>query len=188
MLEKIVRLCEYREMFYLGKISALTAAICAMCAMHLSVAAEDVSPNSANNPTENAKKTTPEDFDGIAFLSDGNYKNSERTKTAIRSATGSLEAGMPALAQAIIEEFLSKSSPDENLREDLTAVYADALIAQGNFELAQKTDIPNKRGRWMMFGGNLAIVTNGIYFKTAKKWFNGNEDTVIHIHDRLENF
>ena len=125
-------------MFYLGKISALTAAICAMCAMHLSVAAEDVSPNSANNPTENAKKTTPEDFDGIAFLSDGNYKNSERTKTAIRSATGSLEAGMPALAQAIIEEFLSKSSPDENLREDLTAVYADALIAQGNFELAQK--------------------------------------------------
>ena len=109
-------------MFYLGKISALTAAICAMCAVHLSVAAEDVSPNSANNPTENAKKTTPEDFDGIAFLSDGNYKNSERTKTAIRSATGSLEAGMPALAQAIIEEFLSKSSPDENLREDLTAV------------------------------------------------------------------
>ena len=125
-------------MFYLGKISALTAAICAMCAVHLSVAAEDVSPNSANNPPENAKKTTPEDFDGIAFLSDGNYKNSERTKTAIRSATGSLEAGMPALAQAIIEEFLSKSSPDENLREDLTAVYADALIAQGNFELAQK--------------------------------------------------
>lgn len=46
----------------------------------------------------------------------------------------------------------------------------------------------SSEGGWMMFGGNLAIVTNGIYFKTAQKWFNGNEDTVIHIHDRVENF
>lgn len=135
-------------MICFGKFFSCLTTLCVSTVVFVGVCAADGGA-SINSPQKNTAKDTADastEFDAVPLLANEKYNKAEYTKAALRSAICSLESGMPALTQAIIEEFLSKSTPDEDLREDLLAVYADALIAQGNFELAQRQIAQMKSG------------------------------------------
>ncbi len=65
-------------------------------------------------------------------------RTQEFFQSMINFARISLESGLPALAQNIAEDGLMKFSPPPQIADELTAICADALLAQGNYELVQK--------------------------------------------------
>lgn len=57
------------------------------------------------------------------------------------AARGALDAGLPALAQMIVEDFRKAGgSPGANGEMDI--IYVDSMIAQGEFDKALRNIIP----------------------------------------------
>ena len=107
-----------------GKICAL---ICtSICSLEVS----------ATSTTDMAKtfseKSTP-------LVSSKLTRSAEYIASAEEGARSALKAGMPSLAQAIIEDAMSIENLPEQKAKDLMLLLSDAYIAQGKFETAIKT-------------------------------------------------
>jgi tetratricopeptide (TPR) repeat protein len=66
-------------------------------------------------------------------------RSAEYIASAEEGARSALKAGMPSLAQAIIEDAMSIENLPEQKTKDLMLLLTDAYIAQGKFEAGIKT-------------------------------------------------
>jgi len=102
--------------------------VAALCAAAVSVAAETLS--------NGALKPFPDTF---APLSQARPNKTPEYAEALKAgALSALRAGMASLAQTIVEDAAASAAFPKSFKDSLLPILADALIAQGNFEQAEK--------------------------------------------------
>ncbi len=102
----------------------IAAALCAAASIFAFAArGETAKPPAHTAPFADAEKFAKEDAEVRAA-----------------SARGALDAGLPALAQMIVEDFRKGAAPDRDSEMEL--IYVDSMIAQGDFDKAVRHMLP----------------------------------------------
>ena len=105
-----------------GRIAA--ALLAAACIFALAARAEPARPPESTAPFADAKKSAEDDGEIRAA-----------------SARGALDAGLPALAQMIVEDS-RKAGDSQPAGREMDLIYVDSMIAQGEFDKALRNMLP----------------------------------------------
>lgn len=105
-----------------GRIAA--ALLAAACIFALAARAEPARPPESTAPFADAKRSAEDDGEIRAA-----------------SARGALDAGLPALAQMIVEDS-RKAGDSQPAGREMDLIYVDSMIAQGEFDKALRNMLP----------------------------------------------
>jgi len=107
--------------YFLASVGVFAASTASAAIAAPSALLKDMPDPSSAPLSSNAHRRTAQYFDSVE-----------------KSAQSALRAGLPSLAQSILEDSLADGALPQNLRSEFRMLYIDSLIAQGNFETAQK--------------------------------------------------